>query len=71
MMLVNDLEVGRTLTSEELREVSGGLKWESGTKNDHVIDARGGKTTMGGITFTFDIEGNVSSINGTSTSGLS
>ena len=54
-----------TNTSElelcELDAVSGGMKWNRNTKNDDVIDARGGQITFWGFSVTFDVGGNISS----------
>jgi hypothetical protein len=47
---------------DELDAVSGGMKWQPGTKNDDVIDARGGQIKIFGFTITLDIKGNPSSI---------
>jgi hypothetical protein len=52
----------RELTSDELDKVGGGMKWVPGTKNPDVIDARGGQVKILGITFTLDVNGNISSI---------
>ncbi|MFZ0791099.1 MAG: hypothetical protein WAM94_15915 [Chromatiaceae bacterium] len=52
----------RELSRDELRRVNGGMKWERGTPNADVIDARGGQTVILGLTLTFDINGNVSSV---------
>ncbi|MBR1194301.1 hypothetical protein JQ634_32715 [Bradyrhizobium sp. AUGA SZCCT0240] len=51
----------RELNAIELDAVSGGMKWTPGTKNPDVIDARGGQLSFLGLTFTFDINGKVSS----------
>ncbi|MBR1142676.1 hypothetical protein [Bradyrhizobium sp. AUGA SZCCT0431] len=53
--------VNRELNAIELDAVSGGMKWTPGTKNPDVIDARGGQLSFLGLTFTFDINGKVSS----------
>ena len=50
------------LKIDELDAASGGFKWQPGTKNPDVIDARGGQTKLPGLTFTRDINGNISSI---------
>jgi hypothetical protein len=60
----NDSPDIRDLANDELEQVSGGMKWTRGTKNPDVIDARGGTIRMGAITFTLDINGDVSSIGG-------
>lgn len=49
------------LTDEELDRVTGGTKWQSGTKNPDVIDARGGQIKVLGWTITLDINGKPSS----------
>lgn len=51
----------RPLAADETVAVGGGMKWTRGTKNPDVIDARGGSFTSLGITFTKDINGNISS----------
>lgn len=50
------------LSFDELDAVNGGMKWEPGTKNNDVIDARGGQFNFLGFTITLDIKGNPSSI---------
>lgn len=50
------------LNLDRLDAVAGGMKWTPGTKNDDVIDARGGQIKIFGFTVTFDIKGNTSSI---------
>ena len=52
----------RELNTTELDAVSGGMKWTPGTKNDDVIDARGGQLQILGWTITLDIKGNISSV---------
>ncbi|CAN7236286.1 hypothetical protein LJR220_000894 [Bradyrhizobium sp. LjRoot220] len=52
----------RELNTSELEAVNGGMKWTPGTKNPDVIDARGGQFSCLGLTFTFDIKGNLSSV---------
>jgi hypothetical protein len=52
----------RALSGDERSLVSGGMKWTRGHKSPNVIDARGGSTEMFGLTITFDIHGNVSSV---------
>ena len=49
------------LDINELDAVSGGVKWNRNTKNDDVIDARGGQISLFGYSVTFDIGGNISS----------
>jgi hypothetical protein len=53
----------RGLSEEELQRVSGGLvtPWYPYNSAD-VIDARGGQATMMGLTFTYNIDGKVSSV---------
>ena len=51
------------LNSVELDAVCGGMKWTRGTKNDDVIDARGGQISLFGYSVTFDINGHISSFN--------
>lgn len=50
------------LNADMLDAVSGGMKWQPGTKNSDVIDARGGQVKILGFTVTLDIKGNPSSI---------
>ncbi len=51
------------LNTDDLEHVSAGMKWTPGTKNDDVIDARGGQVNIFGLfTITLDIKGNASSI---------
>jgi hypothetical protein len=52
----------RELDVTELNAVSGGMKWTPGTKNDDVIDARGGQIQILGFNITFDVKGNISSV---------
>ena len=52
----------RELNINELDVVSGGMKWTANTKNDDVIDARGGQIEILGFKITLDIKGNPSSI---------
>ena len=51
------------LNTTDLDAVSGGMKWTPGTKNDDVIDARGGQISLFGYSVTFDINGHISSFN--------
>jgi hypothetical protein len=66
-LLIDDLIVKphadqiRELSRQELSRVSGGMKWQKGTANDDVIDARGGSMQVLGFVVTFDINGNLSS----------
>ncbi|MDI1262457.1 MAG: hypothetical protein PS018_04275 [bacterium] len=55
-------EATHELNIEMLDAVAGGLKWQPGTRNDDVIDARGGQIKIFGFTVTLDIKGNPSSI---------
>ena len=52
----------RELNISELDAVNGGMKWTPGTKNPDVIDARGGQFSFLGLSMTFDVKGNLSSI---------
>ncbi len=52
----------RALSADDLDLVSGGMKWQRGTVNSDVIDARGGQRSFLGITWTLDINGNISSV---------
>ena len=51
------------LNTGELDLATGGMKWTPGTKNDDVIDARGGQISLFGYSVTFDINGHISSFN--------
>jgi hypothetical protein len=51
----------RELDTAELEAVSGGMKWNPNTKNDDVIDARGGSISLFGYRVTFDKGGAISS----------
>jgi bacteriocin-like protein len=51
-----------TLSEEELDTVSGGMKTDPNYVSKNVIDARGGSLTVWGVTFTYDINGKMSSI---------
>jgi hypothetical protein len=50
------------LSDAELDYLSGGMKWVRNTVNPDVIDARGGQFKVFGLTFTLDVNGNVSSV---------
>ena len=50
------------LNLTELNAASGGMKYTPGTKNDNVIDARGGQVKILWFTITKDINGKVSSL---------
>ncbi|WP_412772483.1 hypothetical protein [Nitrobacter sp.] len=52
----------RELSLEEIGTVSGGMKYDHNYVSKNVIDARGGYLTVWGVTMTFDINGNCSSI---------
>ena len=52
----------RELDNTALDAVSGGMKWTPGTKNDDVIDARGGQIKIFGFEITLDVNGKVSSV---------
>jgi len=51
----------RDLSDAELDIVSGGMKWQRGTVNPDVIDARGGQIETPIGTFTLDVRGVISS----------
>jgi len=51
------------LNTADLDLAVGGMKWTPGTKNDDVIDARGGQISLFGYSVTFDINGHISSFN--------
>lgn len=50
------------LSDGHLDNVAGGMKWTPGTKNDDVVDARGGQAQVLFWNITFDVNGKVSSI---------
>jgi len=50
------------LSAEELDHVSGGFKTDPNYVSKNVIDARGGQAQLLWWTFTFDVNGKVSSI---------
>ncbi|WP_375788678.1 hypothetical protein ACE10Z_15455 [Bradyrhizobium sp. Pha-3] len=50
------------LNADELDTVCGGMKTDPNYVSKDVIDARGGNFTVLGITFTFDVNGKISSI---------
>jgi hypothetical protein len=52
----------RELSASEVSRVSGATKWERGTKNSDVVDARGGSISMLGWVVDFDINGNASGV---------
>jgi hypothetical protein len=52
----------RTLSSQEINHVSGGMKWERGHVSPNVIDARGGQFTVFGWRISLDIKGKVSNV---------
>ena len=52
----------RALSAEEMDQVGGGMKWERGTSNPDVIDARGGQIDCGLFTLTLDINGRISGV---------
>lgn len=65
-LMIEDLAVKpqadqiRELSRKELGRLIGGMKWQKGTSNDDVIDARGGSMRVFGFIATFDINGNLS-----------
>jgi hypothetical protein len=52
----------RKLDIGEINTVSGGMKWDRNYVSKDVIDARGGQFTALGLTFTVDLEGNITSV---------
>lgn len=48
------------LRDEELDLACGGLKWQRGTVNSDVVDARGGQLNTVIGTFTLDVNGKIS-----------
>jgi len=66
-VIIKDLEMSSDLTTAELSQVSGGMKWDRGTKNNDVVDARsidtsGGLYDVGGFSIAFDANGNFSGV---------
>jgi len=51
----------KQLELADLDQVNGGMKWTP-TKNDDVVDARGGSFNFFGLIFTLDRGGGLSSI---------
>jgi hypothetical protein len=56
------VKVAESLSDADLNGVAGGMKWTPGTKNNDVIDARGGQAQILFWNVTFDVNGKVSSI---------
>ena len=52
----------RELNADELDSVYGGMKTDPNYVSKDVIDARGGYLTVWGVTFTYDVNGKMSSI---------
>jgi hypothetical protein len=52
----------RELNADELETACGGMKTDPNHVSKDVIDARGGSLTVWGVTFTYDINGKMSSI---------
>ena len=52
------------LSEKELDAVCGGMKWDPNYVSKDVIDARGGYVTVWGVTFTYDVNGKLSSVSG-------
>ena len=52
----------RELSAQELDVSCGGMKTDPNYVSKNVIDARGGSLTVWGITFTYDVNGKISSI---------
>jgi hypothetical protein len=50
------------LNADELDSVYGGMKTDPNYVSKDVIDARGGYLTVWGVTFTYDVNGKMSSI---------
>ena len=50
------------LNADELDSVHGGMKTDPNYVSKDVIDARGGYLTVWGVTFTYDVNGKMSSI---------
>jgi hypothetical protein len=59
-----DIEICE-LNADEIAAVSGGMKWDHNYVSKNVIDARGGYITVWGLTFTFDVNGKMSSVSPT------
>jgi hypothetical protein len=60
--MIKDLEMSANLTSTELSQLRGGMKWERGTENEDVIDARGESYPVGGFIIKFDSTGHFSGV---------
>ncbi len=52
----------RELSEEGLGRVSGGMTFDPNYVSKNIIDARGGYVTVWGVTFTFDVNGKLSSV---------
>lgn len=55
-MQIEQLEIA------DLEAVVGGMKWDRNHVSKDVIDARGGSFTIFGMTMTYDLKGNVTSV---------
>ena len=55
-------EICSELALDDLGAVSGGMKYQPNTKNDDVVDARGGQIEIFGFKITLDIHGDPSSV---------
>jgi hypothetical protein len=62
MVMTHSIEHPVAMLPEELDAVSGGMKTDPNYVSKNVIDARGGSLTVWGVTFTYDINGKMSSI---------
>ena len=52
----------KELSNEELAHATGGMKYDPTYVSSNVTDARGGQFSMLGLTFSFDVNGHISSI---------
>ena len=55
-------QVFQELNADELDTACGGMKTDKNYVSNNVIDARGGSLTVWGVTFTYDVNGKMSSI---------
>jgi hypothetical protein len=61
-MEIRNLTLATELTPAARSRVSGGMKYDHTYVSPDVIDARGGSFEFLGLTYTFDVNGKISSI---------
>jgi hypothetical protein len=61
-MEIRDLTQASELTPAERSRVGGGFEYDPNYVSSDVIDARGGQFQFLGLTFTVDVNGNISSV---------